>query len=135
MVCPVLFISLSTLETASLTLSIMSFPVQLRADLYNAPPISTSVILPGGSPGIWQPSVITLLSGRFEAVLVDTLFTHDQGVAIADWLDEILGNKTLTTIYITHGHGDHWFTGSMCHISEPAFLTFRSCPRKNLSII
>lgn len=82
---------------------------QLRADLYNPPAISTNVTLPNGSIGLWQPTVITLISGPTEAVLVDTLFTHDQGVDIADWLDDILGNKTLKYIYITHGHGDHWF--------------------------
>lgn len=83
--------------------------VQLRADVYNAPAIPTNITLPSGSIGLWQPTVITLISGPTEAVLVDTLFTHDQGVDIADWLDDILGNKTLKYIYITHGHGDHWF--------------------------
>lgn len=84
-------------------------PVQLRADLYRAPPIPTNVTLPDGTFGLWQPTVITLISGPSEAVLVDTLFTSDQGVAVGDWLEEMLGNKSLSTIYITHGHGDHFF--------------------------
>ncbi|KAK4557118.1 hypothetical protein LTR86_006099 [Recurvomyces mirabilis] len=83
--------------------------IQLRADLYNAPQIPTNLSLPGGEPALWQPTVLTLISGPTEAALVDVLFTMEQGVAIGDWLDEILGDKTLTTIYITHGHGDHWF--------------------------
>ena len=81
----------------------------LRADLYNSPSIPTSLHLPNGSVGTWQPTVVTLISGVSEAVLVDTLFTADQGVALGDWLDETLGGKRLSTIYITHGHGDHWF--------------------------
>lgn len=81
----------------------------LRADLYNAPAIPVNVTLPNGSPGLWQPTVLALISGKSEAVLVDTLFTSEQGVQIGDWLDEMLGQKALTTIYITHGHGDHWF--------------------------
>lgn len=83
--------------------------VQLRADLYNRPAIPTNITLPNGTKGLWQPTVITLISGPTEAVLVDTLFTHDQGVEIADWLDDVLGKKKLKYIYITHGHGDHWF--------------------------
>ena len=42
-----------------------------------------------------------MISGESEAVLVDTLFTHQQGVAIGDWLDEMLGNKTLSTVYVS----------------------------------
>ncbi|GME38390.1 beta-lactamase-like protein [Neofusicoccum parvum] len=82
---------------------------QLRADLYNAPAIPTSDFLPDSSIGFWQPTVVTLISGRSEAVLVDTLFTSDQGVALGDWIEDTLGAKKLVTIYITHGHGDHWF--------------------------
>lgn len=81
----------------------------LRADLYNAPAIPTSERLPDGTVGLWQPTVVTLISGESEAVLVDTLFTTDQAVSLADWISETLGAKKLTTIYITHGHGDHWF--------------------------
>jgi glyoxylase-like metal-dependent hydrolase (beta-lactamase superfamily II) len=75
----------------------------LRADLYNAPAIPTSELLPNGSIGVWQPTVMTLISGASEAVLVDTLFTTDQGIALGDWLEETLAGKRLTTIYITHG--------------------------------
>lgn len=81
----------------------------LRADLYNSPAIPTSQRLPDGSVGLWQPTVVTLITGKHKGVLVDTLFTADQGVALGDWLEETLGDKQLSTIYITHGHGDHWF--------------------------
>jgi glyoxylase-like metal-dependent hydrolase (beta-lactamase superfamily II) len=87
----------------------MSAKPALRADLYNAPGIPTNATLPDGSVGLWQPTVVTLISGQSEAVLVDTLFTHDQGVALGDWLEATLNGRRLATIYITHGHGDHWF--------------------------
>ncbi|KAI1388185.1 Metallo-hydrolase/oxidoreductase [Hypoxylon trugodes] len=82
---------------------------QLRADLYNAPPIPANATLPDGSVGFWQPTVVTLISGQSEAVLIDTLFTSDQAVALANWIEDTIPDKRLTTIYITHGHGDHWF--------------------------
>ncbi|PYI18142.1 Metallo-hydrolase/oxidoreductase [Aspergillus violaceofuscus CBS 115571] len=87
----------------------MSLQTALRADLFAAPSIPTNATLPDGSVGFWQPTVVTLISGHSEAVLVDTLFTHDQGVSLGDWLDETLSGKRLATIYITHGHGDHFF--------------------------
>ena len=82
---------------------------RLRADLYYTPPIPTGERLPDGSVGLWQPTVVTLISGQSEAVLVDTLFTTEQAVSLGDWLEETLGGRRLAAIYITHGHGDHWF--------------------------
>ncbi|KAI8669884.1 hypothetical protein LRP88_01669 [Fusarium phalaenopsidis] len=87
----------------------MGVKSSLRADLYNAPAIPTNKSLPDGSVGLWQPTVVTLISGKSEAVLVDTLFTSEQGVSLGDWLQETLNGKKLSTIYLTHGHGDHWF--------------------------
>ncbi|KAL5590085.1 hypothetical protein FOVSG1_011952 [Fusarium oxysporum f. sp. vasinfectum] len=81
----------------------------LRADLYNAPAIPTSESLPDRLVGLWQSTVVTLISGQSEAVLVDTLFTSNQAVFLGDWIQETLNGKNLTTIYIPHEHGDHWF--------------------------
>ncbi|KAI1189560.1 Metallo-hydrolase/oxidoreductase [Nemania serpens] len=93
----------------STSLPISSALSPLRADVYNTPAIPANSTLPDGSTGFWQPTVVTLISGESEAVLIDTFFTVEQGVALGDWLQDILGEKRLTTIYITHGHGDHWF--------------------------
>jgi glyoxylase-like metal-dependent hydrolase (beta-lactamase superfamily II) len=49
----------------------------------------------------------TLIYGIRDAVLVDAFMTVKQASALADWVAG--GGKNLTTIYITHGHGDHWF--------------------------
>ncbi|KAJ7795133.1 beta-lactamase-like protein [Mycena olivaceomarginata] len=83
----------------------------LRADLFFTPPIAANATLPDGSVGLWQPTVVTLVSGQSEAVLIDTLFTSDQAVALSDWIEETLNGKRLRTIYISHGHGDHFFNG------------------------
>src|SRR5579863_9144587 len=54
----------------------------------------------------------TLIYGTRDAVLVDTLMTVDQANALADWV--VSRDKNLTFIYVTHGHGDHWFgTGTL----------------------
>jgi len=49
----------------------------------------------------------TLIYGKRDAILVDAFMTVEQANALADWVAS--KNKNLTTIYITHGHGDHWF--------------------------
>jgi glyoxylase-like metal-dependent hydrolase (beta-lactamase superfamily II) len=49
----------------------------------------------------------TLIYGARDAVLVDAFMTVKQANALADWV--AARGKNLTTIYITHGHGDHWF--------------------------
>jgi glyoxylase-like metal-dependent hydrolase (beta-lactamase superfamily II) len=62
---------------------------------------------PGQSHRIWPPISSTLVMGAEAAVLVDTPITIAQNVALADWVES--KGKSLTTVYITHGHGDHWF--------------------------
>jgi glyoxylase-like metal-dependent hydrolase (beta-lactamase superfamily II) len=41
------------------------------------------------------------------AVLVDAFITIEQADALVDWV--AASGKNLTTIYVTHGHGDHFF--------------------------
>src|SRR5262249_18770806 len=59
---------------------------------------------PGQSVRNWSPITATLISGERDAVLVDALMTTAQGRALADWV--AASKKNLTTVYITHGHGD-----------------------------
>ncbi|MCM6776377.1 MBL fold metallo-hydrolase [Nocardia sp. CDC159] len=63
--------------------------------------------LPDGTPMMWSPLTTTLITGQRDAVLVDPPFTVDQAQRIGDWIEQ--SGKRLTHIYITHGHGDHWF--------------------------
>ena len=55
----------------------------------------------------FQSTAATLIYGVRDAVLVDAFMTVKQANALADWV--AARGKNLTTIYITHGHGDHWF--------------------------
>ena len=49
----------------------------------------------------------TLIYGERDAVLVDTFLTTRQSQTLLDWV--VASGKNLTAIYITHGHGDHFF--------------------------
>ena len=55
----------------------------------------------------FQAMAATLIYGVRDAVLVDAFMTVTQANALADWV--AARGRNLTTIYITHGHGDHWF--------------------------
>jgi glyoxylase-like metal-dependent hydrolase (beta-lactamase superfamily II) len=69
------------------------------------------IVTPDRPPGIretyFQAMASTLIYGIRDAVLVDAFMTAEQAHALADWVAS--KGKNLTTIYITHGHGDHWF--------------------------
>ena len=55
----------------------------------------------------WSRISSTLISGKRDAVLVDTAITVDQNQKLVDWIAH--SGKHLTAIYATHGHGDHFF--------------------------
>jgi glyoxylase-like metal-dependent hydrolase (beta-lactamase superfamily II) len=63
--------------------------------------------LPDGSTRMWSPITSTLILGSRDAVLVDPPLTNAQATEVGDWI-ESLGHR-LRRIYVTHGHGDHWF--------------------------
>ena len=81
----------------------------LNWDVYVAPgtPIVTRDKPPGAGDTFFQATASTLIYGMRDAVLVDAFLTAKQANALADWV--AARGKNLTTIYITHGHGDHWF--------------------------
>src|SRR5712672_4411903 len=70
-------------------------------------PMVTNDFPPGASEMKWSPISSTLISGKRDAVLVDTAITVDQNQRLVDWI--AASGKILTTIYATHGHGDHFF--------------------------
>ncbi|RAH54020.1 metallo-beta-lactamase domain protein [Aspergillus piperis CBS 112811] len=60
----------------------------------------------------WVPTTSTLIFGQRDAVLVDTQLTKDAAKDLVDWV--VGTGKNLTTIYITHAHGDHFYgTGAI----------------------
>jgi glyoxylase-like metal-dependent hydrolase (beta-lactamase superfamily II) len=81
----------------------------LNWDVFIAPgiPIRTSTPAPNIKETFWHPISSTLIYGKHDAVLVDTFLTVGQSNDLVNWV--AASGKNLTTIYITHGHGDHWF--------------------------
>src|SRR3984893_15058781 len=70
-------------------------------------PIVTRDLAPGVTQAYFQAMASTLIYSARDAVLVDVFLTVKQADALANWI--AAKGKNLTTIYITHGHGDHWF--------------------------
>ncbi len=68
-------------------------------------------LLPNGEPQGGSPIASTLIYGREHAVLTDPGFTTEQARAIGDWVAGT--GRSLTDIFITHGHGDHWFAAGL----------------------
>lgn len=81
----------------------------LRWEVFVTPGIPTGAtdLPPGTKQGMWSPISSTLIYGKQDAVLVDAFITVEQADALAGWVKR--SGKNLTTIYITHGHGDHFF--------------------------
>ena len=70
-------------------------------------PIVPRDMPPGVKETYFQAIASTLIYGMRDAVLVDAFMTVKQANALGNWV--AAKGKNLTTIYITHGHGDHWF--------------------------
>ena len=99
----------------------MTITTQLTWDVFVSPLELTVVegrnagpALPGFTdlaPGVqyetWSPISSTLITGQRDAVLVDPLMTTTQARVLAAWIAAT--GKNLTTVYVTHGHGDHHF--------------------------
>jgi glyoxylase-like metal-dependent hydrolase (beta-lactamase superfamily II) len=82
-------------------------PLTWRVFLAPSIPAIAPDVPPGETARPWPPISSTLISGERDAVLVDTPITVEQARALADWV--VSSGKKLTTIYATHGHGDHFF--------------------------
>src|SRR5262245_54592301 len=77
----------------------------------NDPPPHSDGLLPNVEPSGGSPVTSTLISGNEDAVLTDPGFTTDHAAAVGEW---VAGKgRNLTDIFITHGHGDHWFAAGL----------------------
>ncbi|MEU5907185.1 MBL fold metallo-hydrolase [Micromonospora sp. NPDC047467] len=56
---------------------------------------------------LWVANTATLLVAESDAVLVDTYVTVEQNQQLIDWVRSF--GRRLTHVYVTHGHGDHFF--------------------------
>ena len=64
--------------------------------------------LPHGPEDLqWVANSATLIYGDQDAVLVDTYTSIEQNAELVQWVRSF--GKRLTYVYITHGHGDHFF--------------------------
>ena len=76
----------------------------------NDPPPQDGV-LPNGEAKRFSPMASTLIYGGEDAVLTDPGMTTDQARALGDW---VAGKgRSVTDIFVTHGHGDHWFAAGL----------------------
>ena len=81
---------------------------QLRYLVFTAKRPGLTPDIPAGYESLaWVANSATLIYGARDAVLVDTFLTIDQSVQLA--AEVAASGKNLTYIYITHGHGDHFF--------------------------
>jgi len=82
---------------------------QLTYDVFvnEAPSHSNAQLLPNGEPKGGSPVASTLIYGNEDAVLTDPGFRAEQAQALGDWV--AAKDRNVTDIFITHGHGDHWF--------------------------
>src|SRR5262245_35499344 len=83
----------------------------LSYEVFVSAQIPTTATLPSGAPLQWSPLSTTLISGVTDAMLVDPPFTIEQTRRVGDWFER--SGKRLAFIYVTHGHGDHWFGASL----------------------
>ena len=83
----------------------------LAYDVFVNDPPPQEGFLPNGEPKRFSPMASTLIYGREDAVLTDPGLTKDQARALGDWV--AAKGRNLTDIFITHGHGDHWFAAGL----------------------
>ena len=87
---------------------IANYNIPLKWDVFVAKRQGISRDLPPGKEQLmWVAGSSTLIYGVRDAVLVDTQLTIDHNRALATWVAN--SGKNLTTIYVTHGHADHFF--------------------------
>jgi glyoxylase-like metal-dependent hydrolase (beta-lactamase superfamily II) len=83
----------------------------LAYDVFVNDPPPQDGVLPNGEPKLFSPMASTLIYGSTDAVLTDPGMTIDQARALGDW---VAGkDRNLTDIFVTHGHGDHWFAAGL----------------------
>jgi len=83
----------------------------LSYDVFVNDPPPQDGFLPNGEPKRFSPMASTLICGSEDAVLTDPGLTEYQARVLGDW---VAGKgRNLTDIFITHGHGDHWYAAGL----------------------
>lgn len=103
---------LTTLLASTLPFCLAEFVTAkagLQVDVYHLPP--APVVYQNSTTLSFSPTAFTLIHGQHDAVLVDASATISQADGLIEWIEATIGpKKILKAIYITHGHGDHFFT-------------------------
>jgi len=81
--------------------------LQYQVHISEPIPFSRPETAPNGERQMFQYIATTLISGAQDAVLVDPPMTTEQTAQVINWVEA--NGKSLKHIFITHGHGDHWF--------------------------
>jgi glyoxylase-like metal-dependent hydrolase (beta-lactamase superfamily II) len=83
----------------------------LNYDVFINDPPPQAGVLPNGEPKAFSPEASTLIYGTGYAVLTDPGFTNHHARTLGDWVVE--KERALQDIFVTHGHGDHWFAAGL----------------------
>ena len=83
----------------------------LAYDVFVNDPPPQDGLLPNGEPKRFSPMASTLIYGNQDAVLTDPGMTEDQARRLGDWV--AAKDRNVTDIFITHGHGDHFFAAGL----------------------
>lgn len=78
-------------------------PAALQLKVFTSP----TRVIGGGGNRTFSPITSTLIYGAADAVLVDAQFIEEDVRALGDMIEQ--SGRKLVTIFITHGHGDHYF--------------------------
>ena len=87
----------------------MKPPAKLSYQVFISDPVLFEGVerAPNGDRQMFTSISSTLIAGEADAVLVDPPMTIDQTERVAKWIED--SGKRLKHVFITHGHGDHWF--------------------------
>jgi glyoxylase-like metal-dependent hydrolase (beta-lactamase superfamily II) len=77
--------------------------VQLQTHVYT----SAARVIAGDPNRTFSPATSTLVTGDTEAVLIDAQYTESEVSALGDMIEQT--GTRLTSIFITHGHYDHYY--------------------------
>jgi glyoxylase-like metal-dependent hydrolase (beta-lactamase superfamily II) len=83
----------------------------LAYDVFVNEPPPQDGVLPNGEPKRFSPMASTLIYGVRDAVLTDPGMTAQQASELGDWV--AAHDRKVTDIFVTHGHGDHWFAAGL----------------------
>jgi glyoxylase-like metal-dependent hydrolase (beta-lactamase superfamily II) len=77
--------------------------VELQTHVYT----SAARVIAGHPNRTFSPATSTLVTGDTEAVLIDAQYTESEVSALGDMIERT--GTRLTSIFITHGHYDHYY--------------------------